>query len=162
MAYKDEYEVARLYTDGSFMKQLKSQFEGKMRLEFHLAPPLRGKKDAKGLPVKQSYGPRMMLAFRLLAPFKFLRGTPLDLFGYTKERRTERHLIRTYEKRLGELITGLTPLNHLTAVEIASLPEKIRGFGHVKERNLALVLKEEAVLLEKFHNLIPQQAMAAE
>ena len=162
MAYKDEYEVARLYTDGSFMKQLKSQFEGKMRLEFHLAPPLRGKKDAKGLPIKQSYGPRMMLAFRLLAPFKFLRGTPLDPFGYTKERRTERHLIRTYEKRLGELITGLTPLNHITAVEIASLPEKIRGFGHVKERNLALVLKEEAALLEKFHNLIPQQAMAAE
>jgi indolepyruvate ferredoxin oxidoreductase len=104
----------------------------------------------------------MMLAFRLLAPFKFLRGTPLDLFGYTKERRTERHLIRSYEKRLGELISGLTPLNHITAVEIASLPEKIRGFGHVKERNLALVLKEEAVLLEKFHNLIPQQAMAAE
>ena len=138
MAYKDEYEVARLYTDGTFRKQIASTFEGdKLRLEFHLAPPLLAKKDkATGELKKQSYGPWMLTAFRVLKRFKFLRGTPLDPFGYSAERRTERKLIRDYEALLEEIMNRLAPDNHAIAVGLAAIPEKIRGFGHVKARHL--------------------------
>src|SRR5262249_16724575 len=138
MAYKDEYEVARLYTDGTFEKQVAAQFDGdKLRLEFHLPPPLLAPKDKKtGQPKNPAFGSYMMPAFRLLAKMKFLRGTAFDPFGRTTERRTERQLIADYEVLLREIFDRLTPENHHLAVALASIPEKIRGFGHVKARHL--------------------------
>ncbi len=152
MAYKDEYEVARLYTDGHFERQVASTFEGEnLRYEFHLAPPLFARKDpVTGLPKKQSYGPSMMKGFRMLAKLKGLRGTPFDIFGYTHERRTERQLIRDFEALLAEIVAKLNAGNHMTAVGLASVPQKIRGFGHVKERNLKAAKAEEADLLARF------------
>ncbi|TCR66970.1 indolepyruvate ferredoxin oxidoreductase [Bosea sp. BK604] len=156
MAYKDEYEVARLYADGSFRKQVAATFEkdsasGKpLRFEFHLAPPLMAKVDPNtGLPRKMSFGPWMMGAFGLLAKLKGLRGTRFDLFGYTKERKTERQLIADYEALLDEILAKLTPENHALCVALAAIPEKIRGFGHVKERHLKAAKAEEAELLAK-------------
>ncbi len=136
MAYKDEYEVARLHSDGTFQKKLAEQFEGDFKLRFHLAPPLLSKKNDKGELIKQTYGPWMMKAFGLLARFKGLRGTAFDIFGYTEERRTERALIGEYLDLMEEIISQLTPERHALAVEIAQVPEQIKGFGHVKERNL--------------------------
>jgi indolepyruvate ferredoxin oxidoreductase len=157
MAYKDEYEVARLYTDGSFRKQVDQTFEGEnLRFEFHLAPPLLARKDkSTGVPRKMSFGPWMMKSFGVLAKFRRLRGTPLDIFGYTHERRTERQLIKDYKALVEEIIGRLTPQNHVTALGLASIPAKIRGFGHVKERHLAAAKKEEAALLERFRQQPP-------
>src|SRR6202030_3149579 len=134
MAYKDEYEVARLYTDGSFARQVAAQFDGdNLRFEFHLAPPILAPTDAKtGQPKKLSFGAYMMPAFRLLAKLKFLRGTAFDPFGRSAERRIERKLIADYEALLAEILGGLTPDNHHLAVALAAIPEKIRGYGHVK------------------------------
>ncbi len=147
MAYKDEYEVARLYTDTSFLERVKSSFDGNLRLEFHLAPPLLAKIDpATGEPKKRSYGPWMLKAFGVLKKFKFLRGTPLDVFGYNADRRTERQLIADYEALLETLMAELTPTNHHVAVALASIPEKIRGYGPVKQRHLAAAKAEEAAL----------------
>jgi indolepyruvate ferredoxin oxidoreductase len=131
MAYKDEYEVARLYTDTSFVDRVKSTFDGgNLRFEFHLAPPLLARRDkVTGEPKKMSFGPWLLGAFRVLKKFKVLRGTPLDPFGYTAERRTERRLIAEYCELLRELCERLTPENHAVAVGLTSLPEKIRGFG---------------------------------
>jgi indolepyruvate ferredoxin oxidoreductase len=151
MAYKDEYEVARLYTDGSFLKQLKQEFDGDIRLEFHLAPPLMGKKDAQGNPVKTSFGPWMLKAFGVLARFKGLRGTKLDIFGYTEERRMERQLIGEYEGMIDYVAGRLTAENYLIAVGLATIPEKIRGYGHVKERHLVAALAEQEALMQKFN-----------
>ncbi|HEX2137661.1 MAG TPA: DUF6537 domain-containing protein, partial [Microvirga sp.] len=166
MAYKDEYEVARLYTDGNFERQIASTFEGdNLRLEFHLAPPLMARKDpATGVPRKKSFGPWMMPAFRTLAKFRVLRGTPLDPFGYTHERRTERRLIRDFERVLEEILAKLSPDNHTLAVGLANVPQKIRGFGHIKARNLEAAKAEEAELLARFREPSPQRplAMAAE
>ncbi|HML13838.1 MAG TPA: indolepyruvate ferredoxin oxidoreductase family protein, partial [Xanthobacteraceae bacterium] len=152
MAYKDEYEVARLYSDGAFLKQVKSTFDGEdLRFEFHLAPPLFARKDpVTGVAKKMSFGPWMMPAYRALARMKFLRGTALDPFGYTVERRTERRLAHDYETMLEEILAGLTPENHHLAVGLASIPEKIRGFGHVKARHLTAAKAEEAALFEQF------------
>jgi indolepyruvate ferredoxin oxidoreductase len=151
MAYKDEYEVARLYTDGSFGRQLAAEFEGWERLEFHLAPPLLAARDpVTGHLRKRTYGPWMLRAFALLARLRRLRGTALDPFGYTAERRTERQLVGEFESRLGELAAGLTAANHDVAVELAGLPQQIRGFGHVKEANLTKARDREAGLLATF------------
>jgi indolepyruvate ferredoxin oxidoreductase len=152
MAYKDEYEVARLYTDGSFAKQVAAQFDGdNLRLEFHLAPPILGPKDARtGQPKKLSFGAWMMPAFRLLARFRFLRGTPFDPFGHSLERRSERALTVEYEKLLAEIFSKLTPDNHHLAVALTNIPEKIRGYGHVKARHLTAAKAEAANLLEQF------------
>ncbi len=152
MAYKDEYEVARLYTDGTFAKQVASAFEpGSLRYEFHLAPPLLARVDkATGEPRKMSFGPWMMKAFGVLRRFKFLRGTAFDPFGYTAERKTERRLIADYEAMLSEVLATLTADNHPVAVGLAVIPEKIRGFGHVKLRNLKAAKADEAALLEQF------------
>ncbi|MEX3955920.1 indolepyruvate ferredoxin oxidoreductase family protein [Trinickia sp. EG282A] len=139
MAFKDEYEVARLQTDRAFLARLQSQFEGDWKLNFHLAPPLFAKKDANGHLIKKPYGPWMLSAFKLIAKLKFLRGTALDPFGKTEERRTERALIGEYEALVRELIGGLTPEKLALAVELASLPDGIRGYGHVKENNLRAV-----------------------
>jgi indolepyruvate ferredoxin oxidoreductase len=148
MAYKDEYEVARLYTDGEFLKKLDRQFEGDYRIKFHLAPPLFADRDpASGRLMKAEYGPWMLTAFRVLAKFKGLRGTAWDIFGRTEERKAERQAIVDYVERIRELLKTLGPGNHRLAVEIASIPDKIRGFGHVKEHHIAEARKKEAELL---------------
>jgi indolepyruvate ferredoxin oxidoreductase len=151
MAYKDEYEVARLYSDTGFVERIKAQFDGDLRLEFHLAPPILTKTDpATGEPKKMSFGPWMLTAFRVLSKFRFLRGTALDPFGRSHERCTERQLIADYAALLDGLMAGLTPANHATAVALASIPEKIRGYGPVKQRHLAAAKAEESALREQF------------
>lgn len=152
MAYKDEYEVARLYSDTSFVERVKSTFAGdNLRFEFHLAPPLLARRDPlTGEPKKMSFGPWMLNAFGVLPKFKVLRGTPLDPFGYTDERRSERKLIADYQALLATLIAELTGANHQTAVALAAIPEKIRGFGPVKQRHLVAAKAEEAALREQF------------
>jgi indolepyruvate ferredoxin oxidoreductase len=148
MAYKDEYEVARLYTDGAFIKKLQRQFEGDFTVEYHLAPPLLARRDpATGEPKKRAFGPWMRHVFRLLTWLRPLRGTALDIFGYTQERRMERRLIADYEALIRELSASLNPENHALAIEIASLPAKIRGFGHIKARNVESAKACEAELL---------------
>ncbi|MBV5325049.1 MAG: indolepyruvate ferredoxin oxidoreductase family protein, partial [Rhodospirillaceae bacterium] len=127
MSYKDEYEVARLYSDGGFLASLKEQFEDWDRLEIHLAPPALGQ-------AKRRYGPWMLKLMPLLARLKVLRRTVFDPFGRTKERKRERALIREFEHVLEQVIDHLTPANHSIAVEIATLPRQIRGFGPVKEK----------------------------
>jgi indolepyruvate ferredoxin oxidoreductase len=136
MAYKDEYEVARLYTDGRFEERLKATFEGDFRVTFHLAPPLLAKRDAQGHLVKARYGSWVWQAFKLLAKLKFLRGTALDVFGKTEERRLERQLIADYQATIEALLPKLSEDNFAQAVGLASLPEQIRGYGHVKLENL--------------------------
>ena len=152
MAYKDEYEVARLYTDGSFPARVADAFDGdNLRFEFHLAPPLLARRDrTTGLPRKMSFGPWLLPAFRLLASLKFLRGTAFDPFGRTQERRTERKLIEDYQAMLAKVLDALTADNHHVAVALAAIPEKIRGFGHVKQRHLAAAKADEAALFEQF------------
>ena len=125
LAYKDEYEVARLFTEAAFAAQLNGQFEGDFRLKFHLAPPLFAARDPKtGHLLKQEFGPWMLQAFRLLAKLKALRGTAFDPFGYTAERKQERALIREYEGLIDELLGGLTPVNHSLAVKLAVDPRR--------------------------------------
>src|SRR5579863_4449163 len=135
LAYKDEYEVARLYTDGSFEKQLRDQFDGDYKISFNLAPPLLGgAKDALGRPKKRAFGAWMMPMFRLLARMRALRGTMFDIFGYSADRRLERDLIAGYEKDVATVLGLLSHANHDTAVELLSLPDRIRGYGPVKEK----------------------------
>ncbi len=153
MAYKDEYEVARLYADSDFKKRVADQFEGDYKLTFHLAPPLMNPPDpVTGEAKKSVFGPWMMTAFSVLAKFKSLRGTALDIFGYSEERKMERQLIVDYEKTLEELLSKLSATNYDVAVDIASIPEFIRGFGHVKHRHFVEAKKREAELLEMFRN----------
>ena len=147
MAYKDEYEVARLYTDGRFVEQVQSQFEGKFSLKFNMAPPLFAKKDAKGHLVKAEFGSWMWGAFKLLAKLKGLRGGVFDVFGYTAERKMERALIAEYSAMIEGLLPALDASSHATAVELAALPEQIRGFGHVKEKAVAEYRVRKAALL---------------
>jgi indolepyruvate ferredoxin oxidoreductase len=137
MAYKDEYEVARLHTDRSFLDKVAAQFEGDYKLNYHLAPPMTAKKNEKGELVKKAYGPWMLTAFGLLAKLKGLRGTAFDVFGHTEERKMERALIGEYKASIDEVLRSLTADNLSLAVEIARIPEEIRGYGHVKERHLA-------------------------
>ena len=135
LAYKDEYEVARLYTDGRFEQQLRDQFEGDFKFNFNLAPPiLGGGKDALGRPKKRAFGSWMMPVFRVLAKLRFLRGTALDVFGYSADRKLERDLIAGYEKDVATVLGLLSPANVDTAVELLSLPDRIRGYGPVKEK----------------------------
>jgi indolepyruvate ferredoxin oxidoreductase len=136
MAYKDEYEVARLHTDPAFLTKIESMFEGDYKLVHHLAPPLTAKKNDKGELVKKAYGPWMRKAFGLLARLKGLRGGALDLFARTEERRTERALIQQYRECIDELLRTLSADKLPLAAEIARIPEEIRGYGHVKERHL--------------------------
>lgn len=141
MAYKDEYEVARLFANGLFMDKLKREFEGDIRLEFHLAIPLiTDMFGAKGKLLKRSYGGWMLRAFGLLSYGKALRGTPLDPFGYSKERRFERALLADYVSQVEALLNGLSTDTLNLAVKLAMVPERIRGFGHIK-RQAALEAK---------------------
>jgi indolepyruvate ferredoxin oxidoreductase len=163
LAYKDEYEVARLYTDGEFHKELERRFKGGT-VKFHLAPPLLAPRDpATGHLRKRVYGSWMMNAFRLLARLKFLRGTPFDPFGRSAERKRERALIEKYRQTISEVMAGLTPSNHALAVEIASIPEQIRGYGHVKERHLGPAQKRWSELVDAYRTGKPMPtAIAAE
>jgi indolepyruvate ferredoxin oxidoreductase len=137
LACKDEYEIARLYTDGNFEKQLRDQFEGDFKFNFNLAPPLLGGgTDALGRPRKRAFGAWMMPLFRLLAKMRGLRGTAFDIFGYSADRRLERDLIAGYEKDVAHVLTVLSPLNLDTAIELLSLPDRIRGYGPVKEKSV--------------------------
>jgi indolepyruvate ferredoxin oxidoreductase len=151
MAYKDEYEVARLYTDPAFMAKIRGMFEGDYTLHFHMAPPLLAKKNKEGHLVKQQFGPWMLRAFGVLARFKGLRGSVVDPFGHTAERKMERALIGEYRRTIEGLLARLTPENLAQAVAIAAIPEDIRGFGHVKERHLQAAKAKEAQLLGDFH-----------
>jgi indolepyruvate ferredoxin oxidoreductase len=154
MAYKDEYEVARLYAEPSFVQQVNNELGGEnLRFRVHLAPPLLARHDKiTGEPRKMTFGPWIFPVFRLLAKFKFLRGTALDPFGRTVERRTERALITDYEALLDEITAKLAPENHHVAVGLAVIPEKIRGFGHVKLRHLKAAKADEAALLDQFRS----------
>jgi indolepyruvate ferredoxin oxidoreductase len=148
MAYKDEYEVARLYCDGAFEAELRRAFDGDLKLTFRLAPPFmthwgRGGRE----PRTMSFGPWMMKAFRVLAALRGLRGTRFDVFGYGAERRAERALVADYEALCGELAAGLGPDNRATALALAALPETIRGFGPVKARAMAAAEAERRRLL---------------
>ncbi len=148
LAYKDEYEVARLYADPAFLQKIRAQFDGDYKLRFHLAPPLLAKRDpGTGELRKAEYGAWMLGAFRLLAKLRGLRGTALDIFGYTQERRMERRLISEYESVIEEILGKLDGDNHALAVKIASIPEEIRGYGHVKDRNIGIARAKQADLL---------------
>jgi indolepyruvate ferredoxin oxidoreductase len=151
MAYKDEYEVARLHTRPEFLKAIKSQFEGDFTLNFHLAPPLIAATNDKGELQKQKFGAWMVLGFSLLKHLKGLRGSALDIFGYTQERRTERALISEYRATVAALLGKLSAENHVQALELARLPEGIKGFGHVKARNLAAVRSKWDALLTQWN-----------
>ena len=151
LAYKDEYEVARLHADGALRKKIGAMFEGDYKLAFHLAPPLFSRPDpVTGEPRKMRFGPWILPLFRLLKGLKRLRGTPFDPFGYSEERRMERSLIGEYERTVAELLGGLAPGNHALAVEIASAPEDMRGFGYIKQRNVAAAREKQERLLERW------------
>ncbi len=156
LAYKDEYEVARLFTDGSFKQALDEQFEGDYQISFHLAPPLFARLDpSTGHPLKRSYGPWMMRAFSLLAKLKRLRGTSFDVFGYSGERRSERKMITEYEHLLDEIADRLSPENLDLAIELAELPRSIRGFGHVKRANAEAARARQDELMKKLRAPTP-------
>ena len=160
MAYKDEYEVARLYTDGSFQRQLEAQFEGDFELRFNLAPPLFSKRDSNtGQLIKQEFGPWMMRAFGGLAKLRFLRGTALDIFGRTAERRRERADIDDYRQLVDSLLPKLTEQNYPVALQLAKLAGKLRGYGHVKDRNRELLALQRAELLQRFRGEPPAAAV---
>ena len=151
LAIKDEYEVARLHADPAFREKIAGMFEGDYKLNFHLAPPLLARPDPlTGKVRKMRFGPWILGAFGVLAKLKGLRGTALDVFGRTDERRTERALIGEYEKLVDELLGKLAADNHAVAVELASLPEEIRGYGHVKAQHLEKVRAKRAELLARF------------
>lgn len=152
MAYKDEYEVARLMSNGEFARKVADQFEGDYQLHFYLAPPLFAKKDAQGRPMKKHYGPRTMQLFGWLAKLKGLRGSALDIFGRHPERVTERALIQEYRDHIAHILQSLNANNHGVAIDIAQVPDQIRGFGHVKERNVAAARTRWQQLLPQLHS----------
>ena len=160
MAYKDEYEVARLHTDTSFHDRIATQFEGDYKLNFHLAPPLLAKTNAKGELQKQKFGPYMLTGFRLLARLKGLRGTALDVFGRSEERQTERALITEYRDAITLVLASLNAQNHDLAVDIACLPDQIKGYGHVKARHLAAVRPKWAALMQQWRDPAAQRQAA--
>jgi TPP-dependent indolepyruvate ferredoxin oxidoreductase alpha subunit/Pyruvate/2-oxoacid:ferredoxin oxidoreductase gamma subunit len=162
LAYKDEFEVARLYAESDFRERVAASFEGDYALNFHLAPPMLGKVDPhSGLPVKRAFGPWMLLAFRLLAKLRFLRGTPLDPFARTEERRAERQLIAEYECDVAEILDRLDAQRLALAVELAGLPEQIRGFGHVKAKSIEAARRRRDELRHRLAAGTPPAARAA-
>ena len=160
MAYKDEYEVARLYSDGEFTRQLKAQFSGNYRLRLHLAPPLLAKRDpATGHPLKRAFPGWTLKLFGVLARFRFLRGTAFDPFGHTVERRRERRDIDEYRTLIEGLLPRLTSANYDTAVALAKLPMQLRGFGHVKDANRVKLGERRERLLREFAGTDPTDAV---
>jgi len=163
MSYKDEHEVARLYSESDFLKRVADRFEGPYELRFHLAPPILGDLDPQtGHLRKREFGPWMLTVFRLLAKLRRLRGTRFDIFARSEERRTERRLIGEYEAVIDDILVRLSLANHGLAVELAESPLEIRGFGHVKEGNLARTKAKEAALLARFRLPSTAPALAAE
>jgi len=158
MAYKDEYEVARLHSDPAFLQRIEDMFEGDYKINYHLAPPLTAKRNEKGELVKQKFGPSMLRNFRLLARLKGLRGGALDIFGKTEERRTERALIQQYRASIEEILRTLSVDNHATALEIARIPDQIKGYGHIKERNLKAAQARWDELLARYRTPARQVA----
>ena len=152
MAYKDEYEVARLHTNTAFLQKIGDMFEGDYTVNYHLAPPLISKTNEKGELQKQKFGPLMLTGFKLLKHFKVLRGTPLDIFGSTEEREMERALIGEYVASIDEVLTKLNADNYALALEIANLPDAVKGFGHVKARNVVAVRSKWDSLMEKWRS----------
>jgi len=150
MAYKDEYEVARLHTDTAFLSRVNGMFEGNFTLNYHLAPPLMSQTNDKGELIKRKFGPLMLTGFKVLSKLKFLRGTALDVFGRTHERQMERALIEDYKNSLSVVLGQLNADNHAWALELARLPEQIKGFGHVKERNVKAARMQWSALMAKF------------
>jgi indolepyruvate ferredoxin oxidoreductase len=163
MAYKDEYEVARLHADPQFRASVASRFEGGFKLAYNLAPPIFAKRDPDtGLPMKRRFGPWVGVVFQVMARLKGLRGTALDPFGWTAERRSERQAISDYEAEIARLLDRLSPLTRDLAVEIASLPERVRGFGHVKERAATAIATRRAELYAKLDVPSAPVSMAAD
>ncbi|MBN8510552.1 MAG: indolepyruvate ferredoxin oxidoreductase family protein [Burkholderiales bacterium] len=161
MAYKDEYEVARLHTDPAFTDKIASMFEGDYKIVHYLAPPITAERNDKGELIKKRYdGTWMRKAFGLLAKLKGLRGGPLDLFGRSEERRTERALIQEYRTCVDELLAGLNAGNVALAAQIARIPEEIRGYGHVKERHLKAAREKWAALLAQWRSGAAQRRAA--
>jgi indolepyruvate ferredoxin oxidoreductase len=158
MAYKDEYEVARLHSDAVFAAKVQAQFEGDFKLHYHLAPPLFAKRNANGELQKQSFGPWMGGPMRWLARLKFLRGSALDVFGRSEERRTERALVEEYRSAIESLLPTLSQANRGGAVAFARVPDQIRGYGHVRARHLAAARAQWALLLHKAHEPLRHSA----
>jgi indolepyruvate ferredoxin oxidoreductase len=162
LAYKDEYEVARLHANGQFERKIAGMFEGDYKTVFYLAPPLLARADPlTGEPRKLRFGPWVLKVFKLLQHLKAVRGTALDVFGYTVERRMERALIAEYEDTVERLLAGLTPQNHALASQIASIPEEMRGFGYIKKRNVDAARKKRDELLARFRALPDPERVAA-
>jgi indolepyruvate ferredoxin oxidoreductase len=160
MAYKDEYEVARLHTDPVFLKKVSAQFEGDFALHYHLAPPFLARKNAAGELKKRSFGPWMHIALRCLAPLKVLRGGLLDVFAYSAERRQERALIQEYQAAILGILPVLNTANRDAALAFARVPEHIRGYGHVKARHMVAARQQWVMLLDRFHGRLPASPMA--
>jgi indolepyruvate ferredoxin oxidoreductase len=161
MAYKDEYEVARLHTDPAFLAQLDAMFPNGYSVKYNLAPPTISKRDAQGHLIKQQFGPWMRSAFGWLKKFRSLRGGALDVFGKTEERRGERRLIDEYVQELDAICTSLQPHNHAAAVALASVPDEIRGYGHVKEKSLADAAALREQRRQAFRSAVPSKPAAA-
>jgi indolepyruvate ferredoxin oxidoreductase len=154
MSYKDEYEVARFYTNGDFLRRLREQFDGEYKLSFHLSPPILNPRDkATGRPRKVAFGPWMLSAFKLLAKLKGLRGTAFDVFGYTAERRMERQLVEDYRKTIESVLPVLSRENAELVAKIAALPDMIKGYGYVKDDNFAKYQAELQRLLASFDDV---------
>jgi indolepyruvate ferredoxin oxidoreductase len=161
MAYKDEYEVARLHMETGFQERLRQEFEGDFAIRYHLAPPMLSfGRDARGRPLKRQFGRWIQPAFRLLARLKFLRGTPLDVFGTTHERRMERGLIDWYERLVAELMPWISPATIERLARIAAAPMDIRGYGPVKMEAVAKVQKETEDLLHLLRSSTPESRAA--
>ena len=160
MAYKDEYEVARLHSDPAFLKRIDDMFEGDYTLNYHLAPPMTADRNEKGELIKKKYGPSMLRNFKLLAKLKGLRGGAFDVFGKTEERQTERALIQQYRASIEEVLRSLNADKHATAVEIARIPEQIKGYGHVKERNLKPARERWNALMAQYRDPAATAAQA--
>lgn len=158
LAYKDEYEVARLYTDGRFEKQVADQFEGDFKISFNLAPPMLPGVDASGRPRKRAFGPWMLPLFRTLAKLRVLRGSPLDVFGYSADRKLERELIANYERDVAEALKQLSPQTIDIAVALLALPDMIRGYGPVKDKSVQDARVRHSELLRDLANPPPLQA----
>jgi indolepyruvate ferredoxin oxidoreductase len=160
LAYKDEYEVARLHSDPAFGQSIAAQFEGPYRLNYYLAPPFMARRDPHtGVARKRRFGHWLATVFLVLARLKFLRGTPLDPFGYSAERRTERALIGEYETMIDEVLGRLDARNHALAIELISLPERVRGFGHVKDASLRAAREQRELLLARLRGQQPGQVI---
>ncbi len=162
MSYKDEYEVARLYTDGSFERSMQAEFEDGYKIKIQMAPPLLARRDpVTGEPRKMSFGSWILPVLGVTRRMKFLRGTSLDPFGHTAERKQERALIEDYFETVIGISGKLTPINHDAAVRLARLPDQIRGYGHIKAKSVETAKPLRAQLLAAI-DAPPAQAVAAE